>query len=754
MDFDIPVSGEEALDLLRRSDKHYLGAGDGTLFAPPHPLWLDVPGFWDEGQVYLHRLGPLFTMSLVDDGGLERPLRLVERAWSPHGMAAIYSDGEVEVVERRSVRPGGHFVSELDVLSGVRAGGWVVAWTAQETTLVPDRSSVEAGPGGIRFTRFAEDAQRRGEPLAMECTLELEGASGWAVHESEMMPDYPNVPRWGVTPFADRWDGGDGGIGGVTNGESPEGGGRRLLYIGLATRIVLNGMGVGRVRAGMTVRPASPGLRNAAMSPRAPEMRRGSAAAESRDEWIEFFDRAPSLRCSDPWLSRYFAYRWYGLRLNFLDPAGNYRHRTCAEGTDYFHCAISYSAWCHARELRWLPDTRRARGAVQTFLEHQRADGSLPGRVYLDHDRRTDFYIADWGGALTALEEALPGGAPAADLYGPLHRYADWLDGDRDGEGTGLYDVRDPYETGQEYMRRYTAVDAEADRQHFDFRLRLKGVDITVYAYRLRRALAAAARQLGRDEEAGQHDAVAERIRDAVRARMWDPDAGLFFDVDPRTMGRTGVKAAVCFYPYGTDIAGAEHVDGLRRNLFDPATFWTPFPVPSTAADDPTFSADAEWRGVRRSCAWNGRVWPMTNSHVVEALAGAATHDPGLRVRVSELLQRYVRMLCFDGDPARPNCFEHYSPVTGRASVYRGIDDYQHSWINDLVIRFLAGFRPSGERAVVDPFPGGPEELRLDRLPWRGHEVGVAITGGRFRVTVDGRVAGSGGVGDRIEVEA
>ncbi len=754
MSFDTPVAGDEALDLLRRSDKHYLGAGDGTLFAPPHPLWLDVPGFWDEGQVYLHRMAPLFTFSLVDDGGLERPLRLVERAWSPHGMAAIYRDAEVEVVERRSVRPGGRFVSELDVFSAVRAGGWVVVWTAQEGDAVPDRASLDAGPGGIRFTRRARDAQGRGGPLELECVLELEDASGWAVHESQIMPDYPNLPRWDVTPFADRWDGGEIGLGGSTVAPAPAEKGRTLLYMGVAKRVELNARGVGRVRAGITVRPTLPGLRNEAMARRTPELPRPSAAVESRDEWIQFFERAPSLRCSDPWLARYFAYRWYGLRLNFLDAAGNYRRPTCAEGTDYFHCAISYSAWCHARELRWLPDAARARGTVETFLDHQREDGSLPGRVYLNHMERTDFYIADWGGALTALDEVLPGGATLSAMYEPLRRYAEWLDRDRDPNATGLYDARDPYETGQEFMSRYTAVDPEADHQHFDFRLRLKGVDVTVYSYRLRRALAGAARRLGRGEEAAAHDAVAERIRTAVRQRMWDPETEMFSDLDGHGTRRTGVKAAVCFYPYMTDLAGAEHVPGLTRNLFDPATFWTPYPVPSTAADDPTFSADAEWAGVRRSCTWNGRVWPMTNSHVVEAVAAASEHDADLRPRAADLLQRYIRMLFFNGDPARPNCFEHYSPVTGRAAVYRGIDDYQHSWINDLVIRFVAGFRPAGERAVVDPFPGGPEELRLDRLPWRGHEVGVAITGGRFRVTVDGRVAGGGVVGDRIEVEA
>ncbi len=176
--------------------------------------------------------------------------------------------------------------------------------------------------------------------------------------------------------------------------------------------------------------------------------------------------------------------------------------------------------------------------------------------------------------------------------------------------------------------------------------------------------------------------------------------------------------------------------------------------MPSTAADDPTFSPDAEWRGVRRNCAWNGRVWPMTNSHVAEALGRVATAlDPAWRGRAAELLGRYVRMLFFDGDASRPNSFEHYSPLTGRPGAYRGVDDYQHSWINDLIIRYAAGFRPSADGGfVVDPLPLGLERLRLERLPYRGARVTIAIEDGRLAVDVNGARRAEGPAGEPLEV--
>jgi hypothetical protein len=447
---------------------------------------------------------------------------------------------------------------------------------------------------------------------------------------------------------------------------------------------------------------------------------RTSAAGASNLHWQHFFESAPELISSDPFLERFFAHRWYGLRLNSLSPRGLFHHPTCAEGTEFFHQAISYSAWAHARELRWL-DIERARGVMRTFFDHQKEDGSYPGIIYENAVHRSANYLADWGGSLDALEESHPDTAFLECAWRSLSRHAAWLGRDRDPDATGMYRVRDPYETGQEYMSRYTAVQADADRQHFDYSLDLFGIDITVYAYRLHRALARAAAKLGQRESLRAHERTADRIGDAVLTRMWDAHSRFFSDVDPKTGRLTAIKAAVCFYPWLTDLPDAGHVQGLETNLFDPRSFWTTVPVPSTAADDPTFDADGYWKGIRRNCPWNGRVWPMTNCHVVEALACAAiAHATHLRRRAADLLLSTVRMMFFDGDPARPNSFEHYSPVTGEPCAWRGLDDYQHSWVNDQIVRWIVGFRPVQDGFIVDPLPGDIAHARIERLRYHG----------------------------------
>ena len=78
----------------------------------------------------------------------------------------------------------------------------------------------------------------------------------------------------------------------------------------------------------------------------------------------------------------------------------------------------------------------------------------------------------------------------------------------------------------------------------------------------------------------------------------------------------------------------------------------------------------------------------MTTSHVIEGLLRCRRRgNERAGALAADMLVRFVRMMFTDGDPGRPNSFEHYNPYTGRACHFRGIDDYQHSWVLDLLAR-------------------------------------------------------------------
>jgi len=393
-------------------------------------------------------------------------------------------------------------------------------------------------------------------------------------------------------------------------------------------------------------------------------------------------------------------------------------------------------------ENKWMNDPKLAQGSLLTFIENQRKDGGFRGYIDLNYYRQEMFYHANWGKAVQELYRIHPDKKFLQKAYNGLVKYVKYFDKERDKEGSGLYDIDNHYETGQEYMHRYLAVDKNADKDNWGKVFRLKGVDVTVYIYELKKSLAWMAEILNRgDAEVAKWRGEVAKIKDAVLKKMWDPKEEMFFDVNPKTGKRTGVKAAICFYPYMTDIVSEMHVSGLKRHLFNPKEFWTKYPIPSSSVDDKYFSAEPEWKGKRMNCPWNGRVWPMTNSHIVEALAQSAIrfNNRKLRAKSVELINRFVRMMFFDADSTRPNCFEHYNPFTGEPSLYRGVDDYQHSWVNDLIIKYVVGIQVEDDCIIVEPLPFSLKYVKLNRVIIRGQSVVVEISNDKFSVQMNGK---------------
>lgn len=749
-------SATARLQALARDDKWFVGTGGALLWAPPFPDRLDRPGYWDAAHWVQHPVAPLFTVALLD--GREREVPLVVEAWQwrpdrlrvvwrPAGRGAAppepwrtgWTATGLRLVEHRYGLHDGRLVSSWTAQDASPAGLRLAALTAQPG---PDCRDVSETSTGLRWKRTLRDGKGDGLQAALALDVAVVGeASAPVLHGARSEGLRPH-PEWELGPFAEREPG--------STGVRLEGLDERgWIYLAVVqplanateeVRFVVEVQPRGLHPGGAGAGTAGPGGRGSRTPGLAGAGVPGAGAAT--DAWTTVFEAFPRLRCSDPYLERAFDYRLYGLWLNRIEGGlGHIRHPAIAEGIEYFHVPISYSAQCHMREMRWCRDPAWARGSLLNFLDTQKDDGSFHGRVYPEHLERTDFYHADWGDALLAVERIHPDASFRARAYTGLKRYAEWMDRARDPEGSGLFTVVNHYETGQEYMSRYVVVDPDSDRNEWLPRLRLKGVDVTVYTYRLRRALATVAEALGLGSEARAHAARADAIGAALRERMWDDAGGIYTDVDASTGSRTGVRSAVGFYPLLTDLPDARQVERLLDTLTDPTAFWTEFPLPASALDDPWFDAEGLWKGKRHNCPWNGRVWPMTNSHVLEGLLGHWTRGHARAgATAATLLQRFVRLLFHDGDLSRPDAFEHYNPHTGRACVFRGIDDYQHSWVLDPLIRGVGGLEPTADGVRVHPLPLGLDHVSLENVVVRGHRLDVTVEGSDVRVQVDGRM--------------
>ncbi|MCZ0936616.1 MAG: trehalase family glycosidase [Gemmatimonadetes bacterium] len=751
------VSPKARIAALVRDDKWFLGGLDGVAWAPPFPRWLHRPGFWDPVHLLQHEVGPGFSVALLGSDGREIPLRRAAPGpgggepgpgrWRPGRLTVGWLDDRgVLVEESRQVLPGGILESTWDIPRSFE--GHLVGFTAQPADAT---DGVTPTADGVSWTRTVSD--RRGQELVLHMELSGSGSPEWRrIVPSEGLA----APEWRHAPFA---EGGGDPVGTAPPGADPPPGpppdpragldAQRGGWIWIAVALPLEGIdGGGAPTFRLTLRPRRPEAcgppPTSSIPPTPASPTRGPDEARTAPAWESFFGGFPHFESGDPYLDRTFDYRIYGLGLNRIEGAwGPVRHPAIAEGPEYFHVPIAYSAQCHMMEMRWRTGGREAWGSLLNFVDNQKPDGSFHGRLYPERLEGTDFYHANWGDALLAVDDMHPDAAALARCYEGLSRYARWLAAERDPEASGMFTVTNHFETGQEYMSRYMAVDEEADVAGWRPRLRLKGIDVTVYAHQLFRALAAVARRLERSGDEAEWRGLGARCRRAIDERMWSAEAGLFTDVDGRTGERTGVKAAVGFYPLLTGGVEGARLDALLDHLENPATFGTRFPLPSSSVDDPRFSAEGIWRGKRRNCPWNGRVWPMTTSHVIEGLLRCwrgrnSRANARAGALAGDMLHRFARMMFTDGDASRPNCFEHYNPHTGRACHFRGIDDYQHSWVLDLLARGFGGLHVDTRGVEVRPLPNGPARVSLGPVIARGRTVSVEVAPERVSLEVDG----------------
>lgn len=750
------------LDLLARQDKWQLGVGDAVAFAPTFPSWLDAPGFWDNGSIFHYPFGPLFTVAVLGTDGHELPVRLASRRWTPAELTCEYRlPGGITATEIRTVQPGGVFASEWRVHAPRATVLHLIAWTAQPAGDV-DLGSV-AWNGAISFVRTVRDETGATFRAAAELTC-IGEATSWAAALSD---DTPRRPDWQLTPFVDPWT----STGHLTSSASlGEPGASSVLYAAVHRVLDLSSADLTQTFA-IRIGAADPALRPSAASdagaltrPITPSRRvtlapgTPSLASASRRRWHDLFDGVPHFECSDPYLQTYYWYRWYGLWLNAVPGgAGYFQHPTVCEGVGDARRPAALAVPSLVRELRWT-NPALARSLIRSFFAHQREDGRLPRHLYVDRVDERDADDADWGGAFDALDSVAPDAKFAAEMYFRLARYGDWLIRTRDPESSGLYGAAAPARAEGGRGRDATLGRAPAATPSRD-RSRataaeppIKSVVVTVYAYALLRVLERLAAESGQRAESARWGGAADRTRRAVRDRMWSVELSTFADVDPGTGKCTGGRTDDGFLPFTTDLATDDHRQGLERTLLDPTRFWTPFPVPSLAADDPRFDPSGVSDGVRRAAPTNGRVWPASVSVVLDVLAGGGRERiPRFREAAAHLISRSVRMRFLDGDPSLPNAYEHYSPLTGAPSLFRGRDDHMPGWVNDGIIRYVAGVRPRTGGVTVDPLPLGLDRLQVTGVAIQGHEVGVSIDGERYAVTVDG-AAQRGALGTPTDV--
>ncbi|MBM3120772.1 MAG: glycogen debranching protein [Chloroflexi bacterium] len=352
--------------------------------------------------------------------------------------------------------------------------------------------------------------------------------------------------------------------------------------------------------------------------------------------WHAWFAAAPEV---EPALRQQYYYAWWIMRSGLISTRFYTTREAMTPSKIHYVGVWQWDAFFHALAYRHV-DHRLAHDQLRILLDHQRDDGMIPDAV---HDEGTVTHLtfpveADvtkppllaW--AAWKLHQVDGDVQFLNEIYEPIVRWNRWWFEKNDADGDGLCEYVHPFSSGLD------------DSPLWDDGMPVTAPDLNTYLSLSQEALANIAEVLGEREAAAEW-----RQRAAVQAqrmieRLWDPQAGLFWAL--HSGRRVEVRTPFNLYPLITGRMPAAIVDRLVAHLTNEQEFWTPFPVPTVARDDPRFDPQRMWRGP---------TWVNNNYLLIEGLERC-----GHMALAGELRRRTLDMVCGERD-----IYEYYHPLTG-----------------------------------------------------------------------------------------
>jgi hypothetical protein len=297
----------------------------------------------------------------------------------------------------------------------------------------------------------------------------------------------------------------------------------------------------------------------------------------------------------------------------------------------------------------------------RAFFTLQREDGQLPASVKL---RTIDWMMVQMVVpiAATALEVAqiCRDESFLSDAYRACSGWDGWLRRYRDTRGTGLVEAFCTWDTGQDNSPRWAGVsdgcpDNDAKKCPTGQSVPRLCPDLSATVFGARVALSTMATALGKKAEAQKWADDAEHIRALILEKLWCEEDASFYDVGPDGKFVRVRSVANCRVP-------GEHVMRLNvprerrmfdalweRQLHNPMAYWTHYPFPSIAWNDPKFV-----RPVPRN-SWGGASQALT---ALRTLRWMAHYNKAREHRV--MMERWCESILRAG-----NFYQQLNPETG-----------------------------------------------------------------------------------------
>jgi glycogen debranching enzyme len=360
------------------------------------------------------------------------------------------------------------------------------------------------------------------------------------------------------------------------------------------------------------------------------------AIEAAAQRWHAWFAMAPAVR--DEYQPQYY-YAWWIMRAGLISSRYYMTREAMTPSKIHYIGVWQWDNFFHALAYRHV-DPRLAEDQLRILLDHQREDGMIPDAV---HDEGTVTHLAfpvdadvtkppliAW--AAWKIYEISHDAEFLCEIYEALVRWNRWWFEYNDPDGNGLCEYRHPFSSGLD------------DSPLWDDGMPVTSPDLSTYLCLQQESLSRIARVIGAEDDAAMWAHRADVMVARMMAELWDEKAGLFW---AQHAGRR-VEARTPFnlFPLLTGRLRLGVADRLVAHLTDPREFWSRYPVPTVALDDPKFDP---WQ------MWRGPTWVNVNYLLMEGLARS-----GYAELAQELRRRTLELIASQDD-----IYEYYHPESG-----------------------------------------------------------------------------------------
>jgi hypothetical protein len=395
-------------------------------------------------------------------------------------------------------------------------------------------------------------------------------------------------------------------------------------------------------------------------------------------------------------------------------------------------------------------DLEIARNNIQIFMDFQREDGRFPGMLGFKNGEITPYYgwFQGYCFPMPAFELYFLLNKDKAylnRLYASLEKFDEYLWKTRDSDGDGCLETWCVWDTGEdmcvrlgeaphswpfdyppteERIRKMTEEEQKSfcSKTKFDFGkgfpVPMESMDIMSYSYSGRDVLARISKELGNGKETYWRSK-ANEVRTKMKSYLWDGKKHACFDRDKdnRVINTLTHNNLRCMYFGSFDQQMAD--DFVRYHLVNPSEFMTPMPLPSIAANDPSF------RNVPGN-NWSGQPQGLTFQRSISAL-----ENYGHFAELTIIGRKFLKVI---GDSLKFT--QQFDPFT--ATINNNKDGYGPSILSSLeFISRMYGIHLSRDQVIWSCLED-ENQYEYSQV-WGDQTFKMTTTGDKVNCFVDGK---------------